>query len=52
MIGAAYIKAVVLVPLGVAAGIFAVILLLRRAGVRAGAVYAAAGIAAWGCAVC
>ena len=47
VIGAAYSKAVVLVPLGVAAGIFAVILLLRRAGIRSGIVYAAAGIAAW-----
>ena len=32
VIGAAYSKAVVLAPLGIAAGIFAVILLLRRAG--------------------
>ena len=47
VIGAAYSNAVVLAPLGVAAGIFAVILLLRRAGIRAGVVYAAAGIAAW-----
>ena len=47
VIGAAYSKAVVLAPLGVAAGIFAVILLLRRAGIRSGVIYAAAGIAAW-----
>jgi Na+/H+ antiporter NhaA len=47
VIGAAYSKAVVLAPLGIAAGIFAVILLLRRSGIRAGVIYAAAGIAAW-----
>ena len=47
VIGAAYSKAVVLAPLGIAAGIFAVILLLRRARIRYGIVYAAAGIAAW-----
>ena len=47
VIGTAYSKAVVLAPLGIAAGIFAVILLLRRAGVRSGVIYAAAGTAAW-----
>jgi Na+/H+ antiporter NhaA len=47
VIGAAYSKAVVLAPLGIAAGIFAVILLLRRARIRTGIIYAAAGIAAW-----
>jgi Na+/H+ antiporter NhaA len=47
VIGAAYSKTVVLAPLGIAAGIFAVILLLRRSGIRAGVIYAAAGIAAW-----
>jgi len=47
VIGAAYSKAVVLVPLAVAVGIFAVILVLRRAGIRYGLVYALAGVAAW-----
>jgi Na+/H+ antiporter NhaA len=47
VIGAAYSKAVALVPLGVAAGIFAVILLLRRARIRYGLAYAVLGIAAW-----
>ena len=47
VIGAAYSKAVVLVPLAVALGIFAVILLLRRAGVRYGSSMPCCGIAAW-----
>jgi Na+/H+ antiporter NhaA len=47
VIGAAYSKAVMVVPLAVAAGIFAVVLVLRRAGIRYGIVYAVAGIAAW-----
>ncbi len=47
VIGAAYSKAGALVPLGAAAGIFAVILLMRRAGIRYGIVYALLGIAAW-----
>ena len=47
VIGAAYSNAVVLAPLGVAAGIFVVILLLRRARIRYGIAYAALGIAAW-----
>jgi Na+/H+ antiporter NhaA len=47
VIGAAYSRAVALVPLGAAAGIFAVILLLRRAGIRYGIAYALLGIAAW-----
>ena len=47
VIGAAYSKAVVLVPLAAALAIFAVILLLRRAGVRYGSAYAVCGIAAW-----
>ncbi len=47
VIGAAYSKAVVLAPLGAAAGIFAVILGLRRAGIRYGIVYALLGVAAW-----
>ena len=47
VIGAAYTKALVLVPLAAAAGIFAVILILRRARIRYGIVYALLGIAAW-----
>ena len=47
VIGAAYSNAVVLAPLGVAAGIFVVILLLRRARIRYGMAYAVLGIAAW-----
>ena len=47
VIGAAYSKAVVAVPLAVAAGIFAVILVLRRAGIRYGIVYALLGMTAW-----
>ena len=47
VIGAAYSKAVAFVPLGVAAGVFAVILLLRRARIRYGLAYAVLGIAAW-----
>jgi Na+/H+ antiporter NhaA len=47
VIGAAYSKALVLVPLAAAAGIFAVILVLRRARIRYGIVYALLGIAAW-----
>ena len=47
VIGAAYSKALMLVPLAAAAGIFAVVLVLRRAGIRYGIVYAVAGIAAW-----
>ena len=47
VIGAAYTKALALVPLAVALGIFAVILILRRARIRYGIVYALLGIAAW-----
>jgi Na+/H+ antiporter NhaA len=47
VIGAAYSKAVAVIPLAVAAGIFAVILALRRARIRYGILYAVAGIAAW-----
>jgi Na+/H+ antiporter NhaA len=47
VIGAAYSRAVTAVPLGVAAGIFAVILALSRAGIRYGALYALLGTAAW-----
>ena len=47
VIGAAYTKTLVLIPLAAAAGIFAVILILRRARIRYGIVYALLGIAAW-----
>ena len=47
VIGAAYTETLVLVPLAAAAGIFAVILILRRARIRYGIVYALLGIAAW-----
>ena len=47
VIGAAYSRAVTAVPLGVAAGIFAVILALSRAGIRYGTLYALLGTAAW-----
>ncbi len=47
VIGAAYSKAVAMGPLGVAAGIFAVILVLRRARIRYGLAYVVLGIAAW-----
>ena len=40
-------KALAAVPLAAAAGIFAVILILRRARIRYGIVYALLGIAAW-----
>ncbi len=47
VIGVAYSRDVALAALATAAGIFAVILLARRAGVRHGAVYALLGIATW-----
>jgi Na+/H+ antiporter NhaA len=47
VIGTAYSRAVATVPLGIAVGIFAVILLLRRAGIRYGMAYAVLAIAAW-----
>ena len=47
VIGAVYTKALAAVPLAAAAGIFAVILILRRARIRYGIVYALLGIAAW-----
>ena len=47
VIGVAYSEAVRAVPLAVAAGIFAVILVLRRTGIRYGIVYALLGIVAW-----
>ena len=47
VIGAAYTKALAAVPLAAAAGFFAMILILRRARIRYGIVYALLGIAAW-----
>jgi len=47
VIGTAYSRSVALVPLAAAAGIFGLILALRRAGIRYGIVYAMLGIAAW-----
>jgi Na+/H+ antiporter NhaA len=47
VIGAAYSRAVRPAPLALAAGILAIVLLLRRAGIRAGVIYALLGIAAW-----
>jgi Na+/H+ antiporter NhaA len=49
VIGAAYTKSLAAVPLAAAAGIFAMILILilRRARIRYGIVYALLGIAAW-----
>jgi Na+/H+ antiporter NhaA len=47
VIGTAYSQEVRLVPLAVAAGVFAVVLVVRRAGVRVGLVYALLGVTAW-----
>jgi Na+/H+ antiporter NhaA len=47
VIGAAYSQAIAAVPLVIAAGFFAVILILRRARIRYGLAYAVLGIAAW-----
>jgi len=47
VIGAAYSRAVRVVPLAAAAGILAVVALVGRAGVRYGIVYALLGAAAW-----
>jgi Na+/H+ antiporter NhaA len=47
VIGTAYSQEVRLVPLVVAAGVFAVVLLVRRAGIRVGLIYALLGVAAW-----
>jgi Na+/H+ antiporter NhaA len=47
VIGTAYTRALALAPLAAALGIFAVMLVLRRAGIRYGIVYAVLGIAAW-----
>ena len=47
VIGVVYSRDVALVALVIAAGIFGVILLARRAGVRHGLVYALLGVATW-----
>jgi Na+/H+ antiporter NhaA len=47
VIGTAYSRAVRSAPLALAAGILTVVLLLRRAGIRAGVIYALLGITAW-----
>jgi len=47
VIGAAYSRAVRVVPLAAAAGILAIVALVGRAGVRYGIVYALLGAAAW-----
>jgi Na+/H+ antiporter NhaA len=47
VIGTAYSRDVRLIPLAVAAAVFAVVLVVRRAGIRAGLVYALLGITAW-----
>jgi Na+/H+ antiporter NhaA len=47
VIGTAYSQEVRLVPLAVAAGVFVVVLVVRRAGVRVGLIYALLGVTAW-----
>ena len=47
VIGAVYSQAINWGPLALGAGILAVVLVLRRAGIRAGVIYALAGITAW-----
>ena len=47
VIGTVYTRALALAPLAAAIGIFAIILVLRRARIRHGIVYALLGIAAW-----
>jgi Na+/H+ antiporter NhaA len=47
VIGTVYTRALALAPLAAAIGIFAIILVLRRARIRYGIVYALLGIAAW-----
>jgi Na+/H+ antiporter NhaA len=47
VIGTAYSQEVRLVPLAVAAGVFAVVLLVRRARIRVGLIYVLLGITAW-----
>jgi Na+/H+ antiporter NhaA len=47
VIGGAYSKSINWVPLAVVAGIFVVLIVMRRNGIRVGVVDAALGIAAW-----
>jgi Na+/H+ antiporter NhaA len=47
VIATAYSREVRLVPLAAAAGVFVVVLAVRRAGIRIGLVYALLGITAW-----
>ena len=47
VIGTAYSREVRLFPLAIAAGVFVVVLVVRRAKVRAGIVYALLGLATW-----
>ena len=47
VIGAAYSRYFRLVPLAVSAGVFAVVLVLRRTRIRNGLIYALLGITAW-----
>jgi Na+/H+ antiporter NhaA len=47
VIGTVYTRALALAPLAAAIGIFAIILVLRRARIRHGIVYALLGISAW-----
>jgi len=49
VIGAAYSQALHVIPLLMAAGVLAVVLLLRRLGIRAGVIYFLLGAAAWVC---
>ena len=47
VIGVVYTRAIRWVPLAVAAGIFALVLVLRRAGIRYGMIFALLGAGAW-----
>ncbi len=49
VIGAAYSQAIHPVPLVMAVGVLAVVLVLARAGIRAGVIYFLLGVAAWVC---
>ena len=49
VIGAAYSQAIHPVPLIMAVGVLAIVLVLARAGIRAGVIYFLLGVAAWVC---
>ena len=49
VIGAAYSQAIHPVPLVMAVGVLAIVLVLARAGIRAGVIYFLLGVAAWVC---